>query len=177
MPRSWQIFPSVQKASNVLAFRSVLCPLSSVLLASCREHDLKDVQAREMTDTTVTSHEAHTTTSKVCFVTIGATASFDKLLEAVLKKAFLEALHHADYTDVIIQYGKEGGKAIYDRFNATERDYVERYLGIEVTGFDFNTKGLGQEMRRAKGDAQTGSREGLVVSHAGREPTSLPRRT
>lgn len=120
-----------------------------------------------MTDTTVTSHEAHTTTSKVCFVTIGATASFDKLLEAVLKKAFLEALHHADYTDVIIQYGKEGGKAIYDRFNATERDYVERYLGIEVTGFDFNTKGLGQEMRRAKGDAQTGSREGLVVSHAG----------
>jgi beta-1,4-N-acetylglucosaminyltransferase len=105
--------------------------------------------------------------SKVCFVTIGATASFDRLLSAVFESPFLQALHDGNYTGLIIQYGKEGGKTIYDEFVATKRESVHQELAVEVTGFDFNTNGLGQEMRKAKGDPTTGSEEGLVISHAG----------
>jgi beta-1,4-N-acetylglucosaminyltransferase len=104
---------------------------------------------------------------KVCFVTIGATAAFDGLLRAVLRATFLEALHTEKYTDLVLQYGKEGGKAIYDDFMNTQAAGVMRSLDIEITGFDFNTNGLGQEMRKAKGDPKTGSEEGVVISHAG----------
>lgn len=127
-----------------------------------------------MTEISKTSHGAQTRTSKVCFVTIGATASFDKLVKAVLERSFLQALHDAGYTNLVLQYGKDGGKAIYDGFIATERDGVKRNIGIKVTGFDFNNTGLGQEMRMAKGDPRTGSEEGLVISHAGSKPISLP---
>jgi beta-1,4-N-acetylglucosaminyltransferase len=112
--------------------------------------------------------------SKVCFVTIGATASFDKLLKAVLERSFLEALHDAKYTDLIIQYGKEGGKALYDRFISANGERVKQDTGLEITGFDFNTNGLDQEMRKAKGDPKISNKEGLVVSHAGWETISLP---
>ena len=105
--------------------------------------------------------------SKVCFVTIGATASFDELLRAVFEGPFLQALHNEKYTGLVIQYGKEEGKTIYNGFCATERENVQQKLGIEITGFDFNTTGLGQEMRKAKGDRSTSSEEGLVISHAG----------
>ncbi len=127
-----------------------------------------------MTGIPTTRLEGHTTPSKVCFVTIGATASFDRLLKAVLEKSFLEALHDENYTDLVLQYGKEEGKAIYDDFIASERDNVKQNVGIEITGFDFNAHGLGQEMRRAKGDAKIGSEEGLVISHAGWKRTYSP---
>lgn len=104
---------------------------------------------------------------KICFVTIGATASFDRLLSAVLETPFLHALHNAKYTGLLIQYGKEGGKTIYDEFVTTQGEILRQDPGLEITGFDFNTNGLGQEMRKAKGDPSTGSEEGLVISHAG----------
>lgn len=112
--------------------------------------------------------------SKVCFVTIGATASFDKLLKAVFERSFLQALQDAKYTNLVIQYGKEGGKAIYNHFMSTGRDGLKKDIGIEVTGFDFNVNGLGEEMRNAKGDRRAGGEEGLVISHAGWIPESLP---
>ena len=118
------------------------------------------------------NHGADTKPSKVCFVTIGATASFDRLLGAVLETPFLEALHHAKYTGLIVQYGKEGGRTIYDEFVAKDRGSVQQNLGIEITGFDFKINGIEQYMRMAKGDRSTGSEEGLVISHAGW--TSLP---
>jgi beta-1,4-N-acetylglucosaminyltransferase len=128
-----------------------------------------------MTEAFDDEYEANRKPSKVCFVTIGATASFDKLLKAVLERSFLEALYDAEYTDLVIQYGKEGGKAIYDRFISTDGERVKQNGGPEITGFDFNTNGLGQEMRKTKGDPRIGSKEGLVVSHAGWKPKSLPR--
>ena len=128
---------------------------------------LSDVQDRDMTGEVDVKHEASNTPTKVCFVTIGATASFDKLLKAVLESSFLQALRDAKYTNLIIQYGKEEGKAIYDSFVAREHDSIKQNGGLEVFGFDFNTNGLGQEMRRAKGGSKTGSEEGLVISHAG----------
>jgi beta-1,4-N-acetylglucosaminyltransferase len=120
-----------------------------------------------MTEMQDAGHAARPRASKVCFVTIGATASFDKLLRAVLEHSFLTALQNAEYTDLIIQYGKEEGKAIYDAFVAAKGHLVRRNMGIDITGFDFKTSGLGQEMRMAKGDAKSGSKEGLVISHAG----------
>jgi beta-1,4-N-acetylglucosaminyltransferase len=128
-----------------------------------------------MTEAFDNEYAANRKPSKVCFVTIGATASFDNLLKAVLERSFLEALYDAKYTDLIIQYGKEGGKAIYDRFISANGESVKQDTGLEITGFDFNTNGLGQEMRKAKGDPTIDSKEGLVVSHAGWKPISLPR--
>jgi beta-1,4-N-acetylglucosaminyltransferase len=125
-----------------------------------------------MTSISPTRPEVPSNPSKVCFVTIGATASFDKLLKAVLDSPFLNALQDASYTELVIQYGKEGGKAIYDV--DTERDYVKQINGIEVTGFDFNSSGLGHEMRKAKGDSGSNCKEGLVISHAGQTLTAFP---
>lgn len=97
---------------------------------------------------------------KLCFVTIGATASFDALITAVLSEPFLETLKTADYTDLLIQHGLEGEKILKD----FKPDNSEEH-GIRVRGFAFNKKGLGQEMRAAKGGKDDA--EGIVISHAG----------
>ncbi|KAF7508422.1 hypothetical protein GJ744_009275 [Endocarpon pusillum] len=120
-----------------------------------------------MTEASTINYEATKKPCKVCFVTIGATASFDKLLKAVLDDPFLEALRRAEYTELLIQYGKEEGKAIYESFISREHDNVKRTCGINIAGFDFNTNGLGEQMRKAKGHPGNGSKEGLVISHAG----------
>ncbi|KAJ9641061.1 N-acetylglucosaminyldiphosphodolichol N-acetylglucosaminyltransferase catalytic subunit alg13 [Coniosporium tulheliwenetii] len=99
---------------------------------------------------------------KLCFVTIGATASFDSLISACLEPRFLEALAGTGYTHLVVQYGKEG-KGLYDR--AVSKSSRVKDLGISITGFDFNRNGLGQEMRAAKGES--GGVEGVVISHAG----------
>jgi len=100
---------------------------------------------------------------KRCFVTIGATASFNKLLAAVLQPAFLDALRAAHYTELRIQYGKEG-QTIFEKLkNALPLDQGDQ--SIEITGFDFKTAGLRDEMVAVKGgDVST---EGMVISHAG----------
>ena len=101
---------------------------------------------------------------KVCFVTIGATASFDALLKAVLTRIFLETLEKLGYTDLILQYGKDG-LSILDRFRESEENGSKTDSKINISGFDFNKQGLGQEMRVAKGE--NGDLEGVVISHAG----------
>ena len=101
---------------------------------------------------------------KVCFVTIGATASFDALLEAVLTRTFLETLEKFEYTDLILQYGKDG-LSILERFRQSEEHVSASTSKINISGFDFNKQGLGQEMRAAKGE--NGGLEGVVISHAG----------
>ena len=104
------------------------------------------------------------TTKKVCFVTIGATASFNALLEAVLTRAFLDTLHSFEYTNLLLQYGKEGA-SILESFRKSEGSSSKDKLEINIDGFDFNKQGLGQEMRAAKGE--NGDLEGIVISHAG----------
>lgn len=101
---------------------------------------------------------------KVCFVTIGATAAFDQLLRAVLSGRFLEALKTLGYTDLRLQYGKNGKQILEELNSSIASENVNRH-GIGVTGFDFNTKGLAQEMWCTKaGDDRA---EGVVISHAG----------
>ena len=101
---------------------------------------------------------------KVCFATIGATASFNALLEAVLTRTFLDTLEKFGYTDLILQYGKDGF-SILERFRESEERVSKTTSNINISGFDFNRQGLGQEMRAAKGE--NGDLEGVVISHAG----------
>ena len=101
---------------------------------------------------------------KLCFVTIGATAAFDSLIKAALSPEFLQRLQASGYTDLLLQYGKDGS-IILEEFRSRYGSRSEEEFGIKVTGFDFNKKGLGAEMRAAKGE---GDRlEGVVISHAG----------
>ncbi|KAL8909063.1 MAG: hypothetical protein Q9207_000397 [Kuettlingeria erythrocarpa] len=101
---------------------------------------------------------------KVCFVTIGATAAFDALLRAVLNDDFFQTLKALKYTTLLLQYGKNGPK-ILKECNVTGSSRAANEYGIDVTGFDFNTKGLGQEMWSTK--AAEDRAEGVVISHAG----------
>ena len=100
---------------------------------------------------------------KLCFVTIGATANFDALIRATLSETFLQALQHHRYTDLLLQYGNDDSG-----MHKAKISECAKVLGkdkLNVTGFGFNKQGLGQEMRQAKGDAN--SLEGVVISHAG----------
>ena len=103
-------------------------------------------------------------TRKLCFVTIGATAAFDSLIKTTLSPTFLEALQASGYTDLLLQHGKEGG-AILKEFDIVNGTNSRTKYGLTINSFDFNTQGLGQEMRAAKG--QNGGAEGVVISHAG----------
>ncbi len=104
------------------------------------------------------------TTQKLCFVTIGATASFDSLISAALSPEFLEALQASNYTDLVLQHGAEGS-LILKEFHQTFGKMNANEWGINVFGFDYNEEGLGKEMRAAKGNP--GDAEGVVISHAG----------
>ncbi len=103
-------------------------------------------------------------TKKLCFITIGATASFDSLISAALTPEFLKALQASDYTDLVLQHGVEGS-LILKEFHRTFGKINANEWGINVYGFDFNKEGLGKEMRAAKGNP--GDAEGVVISHAG----------
>ena len=101
---------------------------------------------------------------KVCFVTVGATASFDSLIKATLSPQFLEALKTYHYTDLRLQYGKDG-QSILEEFNRSKDTMSEEAQDLNIGGFDFNKQGLGSEMRAAKGEGN--GVEGVVISHAG----------
>lgn len=106
----------------------------------------------------------HAKSRKVCFVTVGATASFDSLIKVTLNPHFLEALRTYDYTDLQLQYGKDGQKAL-EEFRRSKDAMSEGVQDLSISGFDFNKQGLGSEMRAAKGEGN--GVEGVVISHAG----------
>lgn len=105
---------------------------------------------------------------KRCFVTIGATAPFDKLIQAIFAPPFLQALSDAKYTELRIQHGKEG-QAIFD---ANLKAAESRSDRLHISGFDFDKKGLSGEMLAARGSPSkdpsvADPSEGLIISHAG----------
>ena len=108
---------------------------------------------------------------KVCFVTVGATASFDSLIKTTLSPPFLDALKTHDYTDLRLQHGKEGQKVLED-FRKSVEATDEGVQDLDISGFDFNKQGLGSEMRAAKGERNRV--EGVVISHAGTTPAAAP---
>lgn len=107
--------------------------------------------------------------SKLCFVTVGATASFSELVKAVLSSDFLSALKKEGYTELLVQYGKEGKAQFNQAVTSSNADGT----GVTVSGLELDRAGLGKYMRSAKGgtSAMAGqgrvSQEGVVISHAG----------
>lgn len=102
---------------------------------------------------------------KTCFVTIGATASFTSLIQAVLEEKFLDGLQEQYYTHLLVQYGQDG-KQLYDRCISS---LSSKPRSLQISGFDLDPSGLRQYMLRAKGQQSqnTSATEGLVISHAG----------
>lgn len=101
---------------------------------------------------------------KVCFVTVGATASFDSLIQATLDPRFLEVLKAHDYTELRLQHGKDGQRVL-EKIRESNDTMNEGVQDLSISGFDFNKQGLGSDMRAAKGDGN--AVEGVVISHAG----------
>ena len=101
---------------------------------------------------------------KLCFVSVGATASFPTLIKTTLSAPFLSALHSLGYTELLVQYGEDGQSTFDGLVKDAQRD-VDR-SGLKVSGFALDKAGLGRYMRRAKGGSKTMG-EGVVVCHAG----------
>jgi beta-1,4-N-acetylglucosaminyltransferase len=104
---------------------------------------------------------------KLCFVTVGATASFEKLIEQVLTSSFLEILAERHYTHLLIQYGKDGDK-IYQRF----LDSNQSHHGVTLGGFDFKTS-IEDEMMMTVEREQRQQERGLIICHAGTNHSAL----
>ncbi len=102
---------------------------------------------------------------KICFVTIGATAGFDSLVQAVLDAKFVEALEGHGYKHLVIQHGKDE-TGVYKTFAEKTRSSQRAAGKLQISGFGFNKIGLGQEMSAVKGDKD--GQEGVIISHAGR---------
>ncbi|KAK5685570.1 N-acetylglucosaminyldiphosphodolichol N-acetylglucosaminyltransferase catalytic subunit alg13 [Elasticomyces elasticus] len=98
--------------------------------------------------------------TKTCFVTVGATASFHDLVKGVLVPSFLKALQSHNYTDLVVQYGVDGKQTFDSAMKAAGSS------GIQISGFELEKAGLGKYMRLAKGSGKE-AQEGVVISHAG----------
>lgn len=105
---------------------------------------------------------------KLCFVTVGATASFDLLLLSVLDQPFLTALRVFGYTHLLVQYGKDG-RTIFENFLLNHPPGTEGRHDIQIDGFAFNKAGLTREMRLAKENPTEFRTSGMIVSHAGED--------
>ncbi|RAL08111.1 N-acetylglucosaminyldiphosphodolichol N-acetylglucosaminyltransferase catalytic subunit ALG13 [Aspergillus homomorphus CBS 101889] len=103
---------------------------------------------------------------KLCFVTVGATASFNLLIQSILEQSFLRELRAHGYTHLLIQYGQDG-KPLFDEFLRQYPPGSEGHHGLLIDGFDFNPDGLSYEMRLAKAWSSEGRVGGLIISHAG----------
>lgn len=102
---------------------------------------------------------------KRCFVTIGATAPFNSLVNAVLQPDFLKALEYAGFSELRVQYGDHEGETIFKK-RTEELKAAGSHGGVTITGFGFNKTGLRDEMVAVKGGGLPET-EGMVISHAG----------
>ncbi|KAJ5781689.1 uncharacterized protein N7518_010172 [Penicillium psychrosexuale] len=98
---------------------------------------------------------------KLCFVTVGATASFQKLLEQILNSQFLEILAKHGYTHLLVQYGKDGQQIFQNFVDSDQPDH-----GITLGGFDFQPSIDAQMMMTVEREALDQKR-GLIICHAG----------
>lgn len=148
---------------------------SFTAISSFREHE--DSTADSETVCTMTpvaiqalANQARMNTSigktqrRDCFVTIGATASFKPLLDATTTDDFFSTLKELGYTRFVLQCGPDL-RHVTGKIGNASIDYLSKVYGIDVQVYDFNKRGLGQEMWGCKAD---GSRkEGIVICHAG----------
>ena len=102
-----------------------------------------------------------------CFVTVGATASFRALIDEVTSNAFLEILSSFGYSHLTIQCGPDLQYVRDCKLSEDKLKELQTELKLEITLFDFNAYGLGEEMKGCKMRPQE-STEGVVISHAGK---------
>lgn len=98
-----------------------------------------------------------TSSSKLCFVTTGATAPFTALIESVLTPPSLDALAENGFTHLLVQYGS--AKDVFAQASSAARAHVLDKMVID--GIDFNPEGLQAQLRLVQ------QSKGLVISHAG----------
>ncbi|KAI1933128.1 N-acetylglucosaminyldiphosphodolichol N-acetylglucosaminyltransferase catalytic subunit alg13 [Ophidiomyces ophidiicola] len=103
---------------------------------------------------------------KLCFVTVGATASFNTLVREILNADFLEALRKQSYTHLLIQFGQLGYE-VFNTFKNTSGPDLKEKFGLAIDGFDYNVDGLKQEMMAIKANPGLHRLEGVIISHAG----------
>jgi beta-1,4-N-acetylglucosaminyltransferase len=104
--------------------------------------------------------------TKVCLVTVGATASFDSLVAAALSAAFLRALSEAQYTRLIIQYGSTGQSFFEARLQKARDDgHGELPVGLHVEGFGYRAGDFNDVVRQV-----TQGVGGMLIAHAGLWP-------
>jgi beta-1,4-N-acetylglucosaminyltransferase len=96
---------------------------------------------------------------KTCVVTVGATAAFNRLVEATLQPAFLQALSKHEYTKLVIQYGKTGRTFFHNCLRKAGN------VDIQIEGFDFKTGDFRETVRVVT--AGDGRQEGMMIAHAG----------
>ena len=95
--------------------------------------------------------------SKLCFVTTGATAPFNALIESVLSPSSLDAMLENGFTHLLVQYGS--AKDVFTQASTAARSHVQDKLVID--GIDFNPEGLEAQLRLVQ------QSKGLAISHAG----------
>jgi beta-1,4-N-acetylglucosaminyltransferase len=101
---------------------------------------------------------------KLCLVTVGATAPFEKLIQAVLHESFIAELEKYDFTRLLIQYGK-GGQPIFDSFRA-EYEKGNITHDIQIGGFDLRPN-MTPYVCMAREDPSMAQELGMMISHAG----------
>ncbi|EEP75728.1 predicted protein [Uncinocarpus reesii 1704] len=104
--------------------------------------------------------------AKLCFVTVGATASFNSLVREVLSLPFLGALREQHYTHLLLQFGQLGYE-LFDEFIREHGPDLKEKFGLRIEGFDYNIDGLKKEMMAVKANAGVHRDEGMIISHAG----------
>jgi beta-1,4-N-acetylglucosaminyltransferase len=103
---------------------------------------------------------------KICYVTVGATATFPALIKAALLPDTVYELLKQNYTHLVIQYGDAEGKAVYDEASEQLKGFLDAEMQdfrrrLEIRGYSFKKGGLLKEFQLAK------MSDGLVISHAG----------
>lgn len=112
-------------------------------------YELPHVRPSRQTDTMSAS-------KRTVFVTVGATAPFDPLIEACLRPETLEALTSLGYTDLRLQYGNSARKETLQSYLQEVAKNFSLEHKINISGFDF-AENLVSEVQAAD----------LVISHAG----------
>jgi beta-1,4-N-acetylglucosaminyltransferase len=103
-----------------------------------------------------------TSDSKLCFVTMGATAPFNDLIESVLSPSCLDTLLESGFTHLLVQYGS--ARDVYEQFSALARAYMQETKAkrdLIIDGIGFNPDGLQAQFQLVQRS------KGLVISHAG----------
>lgn len=105
----------------------------------------------------MTARATAETLRKECLITVGATASFEELVQAALEPENLKLLKDNGFTTINFQCGPSLN---------TFHELKPAASGLDLVAFDFNKDGLHQEIMACK-EVPGKSAKGLAISHAG----------